>query len=234
MPNKSELTKQALFSSLMKKAQRDNLFLDISDIFLYYINMLKLKENYRYSYSDYLSWSDEERWEIFEGDPYMMSPAPNPYHQEIIGEIHRVIANHFKDNNSKCKVYLSPIDVILSDKDSQNDDEIFTVVQPDIIITCDIKKIDNKGHRGAPDFIIEVVSPFNASNDYITKLALYQKYGVKEYWIVDPQNSIVEVYILNENGEYSKPQHYSRENKVALSIIDELEIDFSTVFKEIK
>ena len=196
--------------------------------------MLKLKEETIYSYADYLSWPDEERWEIIEGVPYSMSPAPNPYHQEILVELTRQFANYFHNSkDKKCKVYFSPIDVVLSEKKS-TDDEILTVVQPDILITCDLKKINNRGHQGAPDFIVEVVSPFNASNDYIKKLNLYEKYGVKEYWIVDPRNLIVQVYILGKDKKYKRPNGFSKDDKVKLHILKNLEVDFSTVFKEIE
>ncbi len=196
--------------------------------------MLKPKLEIFYTYADYLSWPDEERWEIIEGVPYSMSPAPNPYHQEILGELTWQFENFLRNKkDKKCKVYFSPIDVILSEKKS-TDDEIFTVVQPDIIITCDLKKIDKRGHQGSPDFIVEVVSPFNASNDYIKKLNLYEKYGVKEYWIVDPRNLVVQVYILGKNGKYKRPNAFSIDDKVKLHILKDLEVDFSTVFKEIE
>lgn len=159
-----------------------------------------------YTYADYLSWPEEERWELLEGIPYNMSPAPFRKHQSIAGELFRQIANFLHDK--ACEVYSALFDVRLLPEASQDelrkadDDDLTTVVQPDISVICDADKLDERGCLGTPDMIIEVLSPSTAAKDQIQKLALYEKCGVKEYWIVHPTDKIVTVRLLNEYGKY--------------------------------
>lgn len=179
-----------------------------------------------YTYTDYLTFDENERIEIIEGKIYDMSPAPSRIHQEIITEILCEIRNYIKANNGPCKVYAAPFDVILTD----NNEDISSsknVVQPDISVICDRNKLTDKGCTGAPDMIVEVVSPYNSNNDCVRKLNLYDKYKIKEYWIVNPTDKNIFVYTLGNNG-FVAPKVYSFNDKIKVNIYDELEIDFST------
>ena len=183
----------------------------------------------RYNYADYLTWTDEdERWEIIEGVPYMMSPSPTRKHQKVSMQLSLIIGNYLKEKS--CEIYSAPFDVRLLDK-SKYEDEIFTVVQPDISVICDKEKLDEKGCLGSPDMIIEILSPSTAKKDKIDKFYLYEKYGVKEYWLVELDNEIITVFKLQNNGLYGRPDIYSVENKkIKVGIFDDLEIDLEEVF----
>lgn len=178
------------------------------------------KEN-GYTYADYLTWNDDVRYELIEGVPYMMAPAPSPAHQEISVELIRQIANYLR--GKKCKAFTAPFDIRLF-ADTTDD----TVVQPDLSIICDPDKIDARGCQGPPDMIIEILSPATAQRDQITKLNLYRDAGVREYWIVFPDERGVQVYHL-ENGKYTA-QGYTDADKISISILQDCTIDLSTVF----
>ena len=185
------------------------------------------KKNKLYTYKDYLNFTDDERIEIIEGEIFNISPAPSRIHQHLVMEISSEIRNYIKSNKGDCVVYPAPFDVIL-----KNDDEEAinsqSVVQPDISVICDKNKLTDSGCTGSPDMIIEIVSPSNSSHDYITKLNLYQKYKVKEYWIIDPRVKKTYVYKLGENEFYDMVNSYTFQDKVKVNIYDDLEIDFST------
>ncbi len=180
-----------------------------------------------FTYRDYLKWPDNERWELIYGKAYDMSPSPSRYHHEIVGELYRQFANFLIDKH--CRVFISPLDVRLYELDS-TDDKIQNVVQPDIIVVCDDKKLDEKGCIGPPDLIIEVTSPYTASKDHIKKLFLYEKSGVKEYWIIQPIDNIIMVRILDNNHKYGIPKVYNMEDKIKVGIFNELSIDMSILF----
>lgn len=180
-----------------------------------------------YTYKDYLTYDEDERIEIIHGEIINMSPAPSRIHQEIIMEIASEIRNYIKANNGSCKVYPAPFDVIL-----KNDDENIlnskNIVQPDISVICDKSKLTDKGCTGSPDLIVEVVSEFNPRNDYIKKLNLYEQFGVKEYWIVNPIRKNILVYILTDTG-YDAPMSYTFNDKIKVNLYENLEIDFSSL-----
>ncbi|MDR3600310.1 MAG: Uma2 family endonuclease [Desulfosporosinus sp.] len=181
----------------------------------------------KYTYADYLTWPEGERWEIFDGVPYMQA-APSTVHQETLMEIARQIANHLKDKS--CKVYPAPFCVRLTKGDEILDEDIQKVVEPDITIVCDKSKVDEKGCNGAPDVIIEIISPLSVKIDRIIKFNMYEKVGVKEYWIVEPEVKIVSVFALQENGRYGRQEVYSEEDQISLNIIPDLTIDLKLVF----
>jgi Uma2 family endonuclease len=189
-----------------------------------------------YTYADYLSWPEGERWELLDGIPYNMSPAPFRQHQGVAGELFRQIANFLSDK--PCEVYAAPFDVRLLPEASQEElrktdnDELTTVVQPDISVICDADKLDERGCLGAPDLIIEVLSPSTAAKDQIQKLALYEKCGVKEYWIVHPTDKVVTVRLLNEEGKYGIPTIYEGKGTLSMRTLEGLEIDLDLVFRE--
>jgi Uma2 family endonuclease len=180
-----------------------------------------------YTYKDYLTFDENERIEIIDGNIYNMSPAPSRIHQKIIMELSAEIRNYIKANNGSCEVYPAPFDVIL-----KNDDEIIeyskNIIQPDISVICDKNKLTDKGCTGSPDMIVEVVSPYNPNNDFIRKLNLYDKYKVKEYWIVNPIKKNILVYTLNDNESYGMPDIYTFEDKIKVGIYNNLEIDFNS------
>lgn len=161
-------------------------------------NINQLDLNKTYSYADYLLWRFKERVELIKGKILKMSPAPSRKHQEISRNINRVLDQYFY--GQKCKLYYAPFDVRIP-RQSSDDKEVFTVVQPDLCVVCDESKLDDKGCVGAPDLIVEILSPGNSKREMKDKFELYQESGVREYWIVDPNQESVLIYIL-KNGEY--------------------------------
>lgn len=165
---------------------------------------------------DYEAYPEEERIEVYNGVPYAMA-APSLAHQRLSMELSYLIKDYIRKKGGKCEVLAAPFDVKLSD-------ELLTIVQPDISIVCDPNKLDKKRCNGAPDFIIEIVSPSNASDDYIRKTYYYKEYGVREYWIVDPQKQYVTVFHFDVD---SAPEHYTFDDKIKVGIYDDLYIDFA-------
>jgi len=137
-----------------------------------------------YSYADYLKWSFEERLEIIKGKIFKISSAPSTSHQRILRRISQSIGV-FLDKHA-CEVFIAPFDVRLPRK-SQEDKEIITVVQPDICVICYQRKVDAKGFLGAPDIVVEILSPGDSKKELQNKYEVYEETGVKEYWIVSPQ-----------------------------------------------
>ncbi|MFL0194193.1 Uma2 family endonuclease [Clostridium sp. WILCCON 0269] len=182
-------------------------------------------KNKTYTYVDYMNYPENERIELIEGKLYAMSPAPSRIHQELISELITIFNNYIKSNNGNCKVYPSPFDVFLTN--GENLDNCKNIVQPDISIICDRNKLNDKGCIGAPDMIIEIVSPYNPSNDYVRKLGLYEQFGVKEYWIVNPMEKTIVVYKLDDTMHYSAPKFYTFTDTIKVGIYDSLEIDFN-------
>lgn len=159
----------------------------------------QLDLNKTYTYADYLTWRFQERVELIKGWIYKMSPAPKRLHQEVEIALSTEFYNFFKKEND-CKVYQSPFDVRLTKK-GNGDKEITTVVQPDICVICDPDKLDERGCIGAPDLIIEVLSPSTIKKDNYEKFDLYQENEVKEYWLVNPEGRSLQIFHL-ENDKY--------------------------------
>lgn len=188
------------------------------------------KDDELFTYADYLGWPDDESWELIEGIPFDMSPAPSRYHQEILGNLFLELNKDPKSKERKCKIYVAPFDVRLPEA-GQNDEETLTVVQPDISVICDPKKLDDKGCKGAPDFIIEITSPATAKKDMKYKLLLYEKHRVPEYWVVHPEEHIVMVYKLDAQHRYGRAEIFSKEDAVPLALKDgSIEINLESVF----
>jgi Uma2 family endonuclease len=189
-----------------------------------------LAKNKVYTYQDYLSWPKEKRVEIIEGEIYDMAAAPSRYHQDVSGELFRQLANFLKKKS--CRAYAAPFDVRLSEHKT-SDGETTTVVQPDILVVCDKEKLDERGCKGTPDFIAEIVSSKTASKDHIQKVHLYEKYGVREYWILHPTDRLLTIRVLDETGKYSPPQFIEGKGKLALHILPEIDIDLDEVFENV-
>ena len=185
--------------------------------------MQAMREEKRYTYSDYCAWDDDERWELIDGIPYAMSPAPSRRHQRILLELAGQIREYLKDKT--CELYIAPFDVRLS-ADGYDD----TVVQPDIIVVCDESKLDEKGCVGAPDLIIEVLSPSTSARDRVTKLNKYLQAGVREYWIVDPESKSVSTHILKDEEYVIRA--YLGADAAAVHILDNCEVNLPDVFRE--
>jgi Uma2 family endonuclease len=152
-----------------------------------------------YTYADYLKWTFEERLELIKGKLFKMSPAPNRIHQKLSWEITRELSGYLKGKT--CEAYAAPFDVRLPRK-SKADQEIMTVVQPDICVICDPAKLDDRGCIGAPDIVVEILSPGNNKKEIANKYEVYEEAGVKEYWMVVPQEKAFWQYILKD-GRYS-------------------------------
>lgn len=180
-----------------------------------------------FTYADYRSWPEEERWELIDGVAYDMTPAPARIHGDLSIAILKQLFAHF--DGKPCKVYHAPLDVRLPEG-NEPDDEVETVVQPDILVVCDGNKLDDKGCRGAPDLVIEILSPSTASKDCIKKRALYEKHGVREFWLVDPTNRVVTVYSLGADGLFGKPAVHAAEDTVQVALFPDLKIDLAAVF----
>ncbi|MDM8537114.1 Uma2 family endonuclease [Desulfobacterales bacterium HSG17] len=188
------------------------------------MNLQQLEKNI-FTYADYRNWPEHERWEIINGTPYNMSPAPSVRHQIISGELFAQIHNLLSSKN--CRVLAAPLDVRFP-YGMKEDDKIIDVVQPDILIVCDPEKLDEKGCSGPPDFIAEIISPSTVSKDYITKQKLYEKNGVKEYWIIHPADNIIHVNILKK-GTYRISIHEGK-GKLKMYALPDLKIDLDKVF----
>ena len=180
-----------------------------------------------YTYGDYLLWPDEERWELIDGVPYNMAPGPSRAHQGISMELARQIANYLADKS--CKVYAAPFDLRLP-KGKEEDERIETVVQPDLVVVCDENKLDERGCKGAPDLIIEILSPYTAGKDMKIKRNLYERVGVKEYWLVDPGNKTAQIYKMGNDGKYGSPDVYLADEQVKVGLFSDLTIDLAMVF----
>jgi len=184
------------------------------------------KEERPFTYADYKDWElkEGERFELIYGDAYAMS-APNARHQAILIEL----ASQFQTflRGKPCKVYPAPFDVRLFYEEDESDD---TVVQPDIVVVCDEKKRGPEGCRGAPDLVIEILSPSNTAIEMERKLKLYQEAGVKEYWTVDPENNGLTVYRFQESAILTYT--FKRDSSVTVGIFPELNINLKQVFAE--
>ena len=191
--------------------------------------MQNLATQKEYTYGDYFGWNQEGRCELIDGRVYDMTPAPLRRHQQISMSLSGKIWSRLQ-GGSPCEVYAAPFDVRLPDTD-EADEDIRTVVQPDISVICDPSKLDEKGCRGAPDWIIEIVSPSTASHDYIRKLALYEKHGVREYWIVHPVDRIAMAYRMSEEGRYGRPEIASVEDRLEAQAVGGLVIELREVFE---
>ncbi len=164
----------------------------------YIHNINQLDFSKVYTYADYLLWKFEERVELLKGKIFEMSPAPSTKHQEVSFNLGLELGIFFK--NQPCKVFSAPFDVRLETK-GKKDEEIITVVQPDLCVVCDKNKLDEKGCIGAPDLVVEILSPGNSKKEIKNKFELYEQAGVKEYWLVHPLEENVTIFIL-KNGEY--------------------------------
>ena len=184
----------------------------------------QLKEKERYTYANFLEWDEDFRAELHDGEVVMMAP-PLTVHQGTLTELLFQIQTFLKGKN--CKVYPAPFGVRLFPKKDHSDDTVF---EPDIVVICDQGKLDEHGCNGPPDFVIEITSPSSAKYDRVYKLRKYEKAGVREYWIVDPETKSVQVFIL-ENGRFLA-SGYDETEKAPVAVLPGCEIDLQAVFAE--
>lgn len=178
----------------------------------------------RFSWQEYLAWPREERFELIEGVPYAMLPAPRRRHQEISGELFYQAYTALREGG--CTVFAAPFDVKLS---SDEEDDAPTVVQPDLTVCCDPEKLTEQGMTGPPDLVVEIVSPESGIADRRRKFAVYESYGVREYWIVDQDEELLEVYLL-KGARFSREAVYARDEKLASHVIPGLTVNLNEVF----
>ena len=190
---------------------------------------LALRKEKHYTYADYLQWPDETRYELIDGEAFLMSPAPLVEHQEVAGEVYYQLRNQL--DGQPCRPYIAPVDVRLPRKD-EADAAIDTVVQPDILVVCDPRKIDRRGVRGAPDWVLEVLSPSTAAHDQIAKRRTYERAGVREYWLVHPGDRTLTVYVL-DNGQYGRPEIYELKDATPVGVLPGVSISWDALVERL-
>lgn len=185
--------------------------------------------NKLYTYADYYKWQFEERVELIKGKIFKMSPAPNANHQVLAGDIFAALHNFLKKN--PCKVFIAPFDVRFIRK-STNDEAITTVLQPDVCVICDPTKIDKRGCLGAPDLIVEILSPGNNAKELKNKYDVYEESGVREYWIVSPQDQTFLVY-TSVDGKFQLAPVKTTGDVVTSVVLPGFSLDLTELFSEI-
>ena len=184
---------------------------------------LPRRDTLHHTYSDYLTWSDEERDELIDGVAYVKEPpAPSRSHQEVVGELFLQIRLALE--GKPYRTYVAPFDVRLP-KSGEADDRIDTVVQPDVLVVGGLEKLDERGMRGAPDWIAEVLSPSTASHDHVLKVPVYERAGVLEVWLVHPIDRTLTLYRL-KNGSYGRPIVLELKGRTAIAAIPGVTIDW--------
>jgi Uma2 family endonuclease len=193
-------------------------------------NINQLDFDGSYTYADYLLWHFKERVEIIKGKIFNMSPAPSRMHQDTSWLLARQVDHTFA--KTKCKMYAAPFDVrLINYKKSTDDNQITSVVQPDLCVICDVNKLDDKGCIGAPDLIIEILSPGNSKREMTIKFDLYQENGVTEYWIVNQSDKTILIYVLRD-GQYIGLKPFTEDCKVQSPTFPKLKFDVATIFKQ--
>ena len=190
-------------------------------------NLNQLDVTKQYTYADYLTWKFTEMVELIKGKLFILSPAPSSYHQRIVTNIAGELIPFFKYN--KCDLFIAPFDVRLV-KNKALDTEIITVVQPDFCIICDPTKVDAKGCVGAPDFIIEIISPGSIKKDYNEKYNLYQENEVREYWIVNPDAKSIHQYYINEEKIFIEKEIHIQKGNIIPHIFPDMQVALETIF----
>ena len=190
---------------------------------------LALRKEKHYTYADYLTWPDDARYELIDGEAFLMAPAPLIEHQEVAGDVYHQLRNQL--DGKPCRPYIAPVDVRLPRAD-EADAAIDTVVQPDVLVVCDPAKIDRRGVRGAPDWLLEVLSPSTAAHDQIAKRRTYDRAGVREYWLVHPRDRTLTVYVL-ENGQYGRPEIYELKDETPIGVLPGVSIAWDALVERL-
>ncbi len=180
-----------------------------------------------YTARDYFSWKTDELMELIRGKIFKMSPAPTSGHQRVSGDIYSFLRHHLLP---KCKVFFAPLDVYLIHP-GENWKETKNVVQPDLCVICDSAKIEEKGCIGAPDLVVEILSPSTAAKDVGKKRDLYEEYGVKELWIVHPTDGTILIHVL-ENGKYRLLPLFAKGQVLKSATFPDLQFNLDEVFRD--
>lgn len=192
-------------------------------------SLSQLDLNGKYNYADYLTWKFEQAVELIKGHIMPMA-APSRKHQSISWQLTLIVGTTFM--NQKCRAFAAPFDVRLFDKSKsvKANQDVYSVVQPDICIICDVDKLDDKGCQGAPDLVIEILSAGNSKKEMKIKKQLYEENLIREYWIIDPEHETVHQFVLGENQLYNPPIIYVSEDMVYADIFKELQVPLEKVF----
>jgi len=186
------------------------------------------KEKEKYTFADYVKFPDSERWEIIDGISYMQS-APTWQHQSISRELMLQFGEYLRNN--QCQVFAAPFDLRLPEIEEKDiEEDVTNVYQPDLLVVCDNSRLRGTGYYGVPSLIIEILSPSTVRIDRLLKFNIYEKVGVKEYWIVEPDTKLVNVFVLEDNKRYGRIELYTETDKVTVSIFPDLVVDLSKVF----
>ena len=189
---------------------------------------MPLPKEERYTWADVLAWPERERAELVEGAPVLMAP-PSRVHQEIVAELTRQLGNYLE--GKKCRAYPAPFAVRLFEQAGNRPEDVDTMVEPDISIVCDPGKLDDMGCKGAPDMVAEVLSPSTQRHDRLVKYNLYQRAGVREYWIIDPENRTVQVSVL-DGGRYPLAEVYTAQDVAKVNVLEGCFVELSKLFRD--
>ena len=194
---------------------------------------LPLDLSRQYTYADYLTWADNKMRELLNGFVRLMSPAPTLKHAVILSKLGNLLFNFIDRNNNNCQVFYAPFDVRFpKNLNKTADDQIYTVIQPDICVVCDPSKLDERGCLGAPDMVVEILSLSSQRYDLREKFNIYEAGGVKEYWVVSPKEKGINVFILQNDGKYDDGTVYEGNTNVPVQTLEGLIINTETLFKD--
>ncbi len=183
----------------------------------------------KFCYRDYASWPESVRGELIDGE-FFAQAAPSTTHQRISMRLSVQLGTQLKGR--RCQPYASPIDVLLKRSDQISDDDTGTVLQPDLLIICDPTKITSRYLRGAPEFVLEILSPATARHDQVRKLRLYEQHGVQEFWTLDPETRVLMIYTQDGPNHYGPTQVLEATGKTPLAVVDNVIVDWDEVFDE--
>ena len=184
------------------------------------------QKNNLYTYAEYLTWPEGERLELINGVPFMQA-APLWQHQSISRELMLQFGEYLR--NKACQVFAAPFDLRLPYA-NEKDEKTINVYQPDLLVVCDKKNLKGTGYFGVPSLVIEILSSSTAKNDRLLKFNMYERAGVKEYWIVEPDSKLVSVFTLQDNMRYGRPEIYTDDDNIKVSIFPNLTIDLNRIF----
>ena len=188
------------------------------------------KSEQHYTYADYRQWPDDERWELIDGVAYSMS-GPTTIHQTISSELHGALWEFLK--GKPCRVFASPFDIFFPRLNEQDEDDVDTVVQPDLLVVCDKAKIRDNGIWGAPDLVVEILSPSTSRKDLHEKYDLYQRSGVKEYWVIDPPGRWFQQYVIGADGLYAPEVTWVGKGTLVSPTLAGFELDIATIWPDL-
>lgn len=186
------------------------------------------KNDQHYTYKDYRQWPEDERWELIQGVAYSMG-APTLSHQGVSATLMAEIYLHLK--GKPCQVFAAPTDVLFPLLKEQEEDEVDTVVQPDILVVCDPDKLRTKGIWGAPDLVVEILSPSTSRKDLREKFDLYQRAGVREYWVIEPAGRWMQQYSMGPDGQYAPEVTLIEKGRLTSTVLPEFSLEVSDLWR---